>query len=782
MQPHSAQQTTSVGEQREQLQFDMHGKWALLEPDPTTLSSLLPLDSMKRQPKPPLYDGLFDDLFDDIIDGLDGKKSISELQLSTVFISRVNDAKKIFAWHVLLPVDTKGDLNDPSNNKVDVGAYWRSSAPKDDRPHWELQRLWLEFKKDEHRDDGFDDDNLAQFEARANFRQKIRGQLIAYAEMVMKQQQRTHLFSVFILGNCGRILRWDRAGACVTKKFDYVKHPEILGEFFWRFSHSTLEMQGHDPSAVLVKPGTKEYRLMQKMSIDGDRNQDAPFDYIRELFAASLEEGWPRYKLEVKDKKKGTRYFLVAKPQFTAPGLAGRGTRSYVAIDIEEKVFVHLKDQWRYDFPNVLREGDVLEMLNYAGVSNVPTLVCHGDVREQCTETQDRWTALPESVPGISLQDTNNDKEEWKPYPPKRHMHYRIVEKEVGKSLKEFKDSLSLVKHILDGVTAHEEAVEKAGILHRDVSAGNLLIYPVITKNTEGIITEVDWHGLLNDWELSKPVIAPGTAEEARHSDRTGTWQFMSAHILDNRYRSPSIEDELESFFHVLLYYGIRFLPHNQPDVGQYMNSFFDNYTYDNGEYKCGSMKQTTMASGHIRVKFGNPGQDHPLNRVIDTLLLWFSAYYRVVEHDELSGASPGSSSADSTHDCSMRFIEENREALRNFALEAAGHQLVPPIEKDRNTAANLSTHFAMRKLLTAYVVGWSWPANDKSEKDQLPADYSPMRQRGSKGSKYTQKTNTMLFQASQGTKRGSEVLGDELLSSNKRRRPSPLAGPSLQS
>ncbi|OBZ73659.1 hypothetical protein A0H81_06278 [Grifola frondosa] len=126
----------------------MHGKWALLEPDSTTLSSLLPLDSLKRPPKPPTYDGLFDNLSDGQLDDSEEKNSISELELSTAFISRVNEAKKVFAWHVLLPVDTKGDLNDSSNNKVDVGAYWWSSAPKDDRPHWELQRLWIEFKKD----------------------------------------------------------------------------------------------------------------------------------------------------------------------------------------------------------------------------------------------------------------------------------------------------------------------------------------------------------------------------------------------------------------------------------------------------------------------------------------------------------------------------------------------------------------------------------------------------------------------------------------------------------
>ncbi|OBZ74030.1 hypothetical protein A0H81_06288 [Grifola frondosa] len=122
MQPYSAQQTTSVGEQREQLQFDMHGKWALLEPDSTALSSVTSLGLVEEAAKTA---------------GIQ-----CELELSEAFISRVNEANKIFAWHVLLPVDSKGDLNDPSNNKVDVDgitahqdAVVKAGVLHRDRPH-----------------------------------------------------------------------------------------------------------------------------------------------------------------------------------------------------------------------------------------------------------------------------------------------------------------------------------------------------------------------------------------------------------------------------------------------------------------------------------------------------------------------------------------------------------------------------------------------------------------------------------------------------------------------
>ena len=56
---------------------------------------------------------------------------------------------------------------------------------------------------------------------------------------------------------------------------------------------------------------------------------------------------------------------------------------------------------------------------------------------------------------------------------------------------------------------AHAQAYN-AGVIHRDISAGNILLY----KRDDG-----EWYGLLNDWELSKQIDA--TTPEGRQPDRT---------------------------------------------------------------------------------------------------------------------------------------------------------------------------------------------------------------------------------------------------------------------
>ena len=45
--------------------------------------------------------------------------------------------------------------------------------------------------------------------------------------------------------------------------------------------------------------------------------------------------------------------------------------------------------------------------------------------------------------------------------------------------------------------------MEKAGILHRDISAGNLLICEYKSQDANG---RPERRGLLTDWELSKPL------------------------------------------------------------------------------------------------------------------------------------------------------------------------------------------------------------------------------------------------------------------------------------
>lgn len=148
--------------------------------------------------------------------------------------------------------------------------------------------------------------------------------------------------------------------------------------------------------------------------------------------------------------------------------------------------------------------------------------MCHGDVDDQKTVSQEVWKMHHPDA---------------KDCPVKFHRHYRLVVKEVVLPMSEFKNAEELVflvttciigessqpKLIVVGtdvVLAHGEAYKK-GVMHRDISAGNVLILVrerVVRERVvdEKLVQERD--GFLTDWELSKRVDAP---EQPRQPDRT---------------------------------------------------------------------------------------------------------------------------------------------------------------------------------------------------------------------------------------------------------------------
>ncbi|KAF9260591.1 hypothetical protein L218DRAFT_809423, partial [Marasmius fiardii PR-910] len=54
-----------------------------------------------------------------------------------------------------------------------------------------------------------------------------RGQITMYAIAHLAEQHRTHCFSVIIIGSFARLIRWHKAGAIVTTRFNYVEDQSL---------------------------------------------------------------------------------------------------------------------------------------------------------------------------------------------------------------------------------------------------------------------------------------------------------------------------------------------------------------------------------------------------------------------------------------------------------------------------------------------------------------------------------------------------------------------------
>ena len=337
-------------------------------------------------------------------------------------------------------------------------------------------------------------------------RERVTNRLNGIAEHLFAAQQRVCLFVILVIGRRFRLLRWDRAGIIATAPIDYVDNPSDFHHCLWRLSILDDTVLGFDPSATRIYPDDADHLRMDlaamKSAPDVDHQERIPdpcepgspisFEYQRSLFRSTLSSDWPRYRLQVTDRDT-TRDFLVGKPIFRASATAGRGTRGYVALDCKTRRFVWLKDTWRAAYAISSREGDALLRLNEAGVENVPTLVCHGDVWDQATVTTEWWerkhapsgqSRCPWSAASLRLSSPTSvgstltrkrKREEGAAddvIPSQRsrrrarnliadsnssikyHRHYRIVAEEVALPLRCFRNGqqlASIVLHVIQG-------------------------------------------------------------------------------------------------------------------------------------------------------------------------------------------------------------------------------------------------------------------------------------------------------------------------------------------
>ena len=374
--------------------------------------------------------------------------------------TRTFNQSGIFRGHQFVTTAWKSDPNDTTKQAIDCGMYPSQYVPSEDqtaagdesrRTDWSRIDLCIECKLHSTRQDPFDERNEKN-EPEAKERRQVLGQILSYAQLVSKHQQRTFHYMLLLFRECARVIRFDQSSVVVTQKIRYDTDGPKLSEFLARYGRLRKdEFRGIDPTAVRIEKTDELYGLVHEYaekSIAADAE-----DHAARLFNASLVDSWPLWQLKVHDEEtQMVHWYVVGKPHFQASGVAGRGTRGYVALPLQvneqtgdlelplddkgqpAESFVYLKDAWRIDHPSLQKEGVTLKALNAAGVKYVPTALHHGDLPNQSALSYEKWFIF-------------NEDEECKLKP---HRHYRLIVKEVGKPLSEFDCGAELVIAILN--------------------------------------------------------------------------------------------------------------------------------------------------------------------------------------------------------------------------------------------------------------------------------------------------------------------------------------------
>ncbi|KAF9456476.1 hypothetical protein BDZ94DRAFT_1241514 [Collybia nuda] len=409
-----------------------------------------------------------------------------------------------------------------------------------------------------------------EFESQANKGRDCQGQLTKYPIEWCSRGHLTFAFTILIFGSSARFIRWDRSAAVVSEKFSYKMNRQPLGEFLWYFTR--MDDVGRGKDDTVREASVEETRTAH------DKLKKWKPKLERSVFVFTIQAD------------SNGRDFLEWGSMANGESLIGRATRAYPVRGVQEKVLRFLKDSWRgMHFGS---ESDILRTLNDACIRNVPQLICGEDIDGHCHSTRSHSFAanyMDENIgPKRMLWECGI-------HNTMQRVYYRLVSRDIGLHLIRFKSSKDLMQVVYDAFIAHKEAYEKCNILHGDISDKNVMM-------------KENGDGFLNDWDLAKCVTVSRDAEEIpRDHERTGTWQFISTPNLLKPGKVHTAQDDMESFFHLVLYHGIKYLQHTPlRDARATMVKIFDECSIDPaGTCRGGDAKYSMfMNRAHIERNF----------------------------------------------------------------------------------------------------------------------------------------------------------------------------------
>ncbi|KAJ4146997.1 hypothetical protein LMH87_001550 [Akanthomyces muscarius] len=142
----------------------------------------------------------------------------------------------------------------------------------------------------------------------------------------------------------------------------------------------------------------------------------------------------------------------------TPEDVFGYGMLCYYNRKQNEEQWSHVvKFKWRTSFKS--KEEEIFKVVQENGITNVPSLVRH-----------DRLGSTAE------LRDGLHHQAEPSGFPFRNHTCMCFVVTPIGLPLFTFRNSAELLVVLRDAIQAHRDVLQKANILHRDVSGSNILI------------------------------------------------------------------------------------------------------------------------------------------------------------------------------------------------------------------------------------------------------------------------------------------------------------------
>ncbi|KAK7048092.1 hypothetical protein R3P38DRAFT_2867299 [Favolaschia claudopus] len=323
------------------------------------------------------------------------------------------------------------------------------------------------------------------------------------------------------------------------------------------------------------------------------------------------------------------RCFTFGEPLFNVDNSFGCATRVYRVILEDDKsepgpTVYALKDSWRRACrrPEVDFYDAIVKYCEKKGIDTKGMAQCHGSL--DLADKRHGWDASLH----VTMDAANHERR-----------HTRILLTPVGGPLNEFKSTKALAQALSNAVR-HLQIASDAGVLHRDVSEGNLLLQEVPDENGEHQGFLIDWdhaeftlHGFKFFEQEFKNRARNPTFPKIEESLKylTGTLPFIAIGVLEEQPHTK--HHDLESVHWLLVWMILRHTAHTIEGGPLACNSFFDQLTND---------ARSTIKRGDLAVPFGAP--PGPLHALVNALRFLLKRHYFFEDPEiplTMSGTSP---------------------------------------------------------------------------------------------------------------------------------------------
>ncbi|KAJ7717062.1 hypothetical protein DFH07DRAFT_346875 [Mycena maculata] len=403
--------------------------------------------------------------------------------------------------------------------------------------------------------DIFDDECNNILEANASIDALI--QLAKSARSLLASSGSCFVFVVAVVKDHARILRFDHAGFRATNSFKWItsQNATVFPTFFWRLFNPDREegdnqcrMFGED--CTISVPTNNEKKEMYKRWMKTPSSRATPMS----LEVATAHSRWVRAVQKQDDKDVGVRCFTIGPPLCESDGLFSRATRVdrvLIESDSNKVPSVYaLKDAWR----QLSRRPEV-------DFYDVIHKYCETSGKASAGMAHNHGTLELSGQPGNTHHQTNStgigdDLAE--------RRHLRTLLTPVGVPLRTYASTKSLVKGLQTAVEHHLIAYE-AGVIHRDISEGNILFDEV---TLEAFLVDWDYAEFTPDGLMNFERWFPKRAAEAKEKnytnndkslkERTGTFSFLAIQILGNTEVPHNASHDLESVYWLLVWIILR--------------------------------------------------------------------------------------------------------------------------------------------------------------------------------------------------------------------------------